>query len=109
VGYFTTNPTKSVLHFSDFSMIFYAIYKKQQNHFTIGVTLSQLGPQKDSFLCNVAPGAAGRRGLGKFRRARHRHGRGMAGEGSKGCYGPIWFGFGSRGGRRRGVQRSVDG
>jgi hypothetical protein len=35
VGYFTTKPTKLVLHFSDVSMIFYAIYKNQQTHFTI--------------------------------------------------------------------------
>jgi hypothetical protein len=35
MGYFTANPTKLVLHFSDFSTIFYAIYKKQENHFTI--------------------------------------------------------------------------
>jgi hypothetical protein len=38
------NPKKMALHFSDFSVIFYAIYKKQQNYYTIGVTLSQLGP-----------------------------------------------------------------
>jgi hypothetical protein len=44
VGYFTMNPTKFVLHFSDVSTIFYGVYKKQKNHFTIGVTLSQLGP-----------------------------------------------------------------
>jgi hypothetical protein len=56
-------------------------------------------------LCNVAPGTAGRRGLSKFRRARRRHGRGRARGGSKGGYGPIWVGFGSRGGRQRGVQR----
>jgi hypothetical protein len=35
VGYFTTNPTKLVSHFSDFSMIFYVIYKNQPNHNTI--------------------------------------------------------------------------
>jgi hypothetical protein len=28
VGYFTTKPTKLVLHFFDFSMMFCAIYKK---------------------------------------------------------------------------------
>jgi hypothetical protein len=37
-------------------MIFYAIYKKQGNHFTIGVTLLQGSPRKESFFCNVAPG-----------------------------------------------------
>jgi hypothetical protein len=46
VGYFSTNPTKLVLLFSDFSTIFYAIYKKQESHFTIGVTLLQGGPRK---------------------------------------------------------------
>jgi lipid-binding SYLF domain-containing protein len=30
------------LHFSDFSMIFYAIYKKQAIHFTIGVTTCRM-------------------------------------------------------------------
>jgi hypothetical protein len=45
-----------VLHFSDFSVIFYAIYKNQQTHFTISVALLQGGPRK--YLCfrNVAPG-----------------------------------------------------
>jgi hypothetical protein len=46
VGYFTTNPTKLVLHISDFSVIFYAIYKNQQTHFTILVALLQGGPRK---------------------------------------------------------------
>jgi hypothetical protein len=55
-----------VLHFSDFSVIFYAIYKNQQTHFTIIVALLQGGPWKEKFLCNVAPGGGGRRGLGKF-------------------------------------------
>jgi hypothetical protein len=35
VGFFTTNPTKLVLHFSDISTIFYEFYKNQQNGFTI--------------------------------------------------------------------------
>jgi hypothetical protein len=41
VGYFTMNPTKLALHFSDFSVIFYAIYKNQEITFTIGVHLLQ--------------------------------------------------------------------
>jgi hypothetical protein len=41
VGYFATNPTKLVLHFSDVSVIFYAIYKNQEITFTIGVHLLQ--------------------------------------------------------------------
>jgi hypothetical protein len=69
VGYFTMNPRKMVLHFSDFCMIFYAIYKNQENCNTIGDTLLQKNPRKDTFLCNVAPGVAGRRGEAKFRRA----------------------------------------
>jgi hypothetical protein len=52
------NPTKLVMHFSDFSTIFYAIYKKQLNHFTIGVNLLQGGPRKESVFCNVVLGAA---------------------------------------------------
>jgi hypothetical protein len=38
-------------------MIFYAIYKNQQTHFTILVALLEGGPQKDLGFCNVAPGA----------------------------------------------------
>jgi hypothetical protein len=82
VGYFTTNPTKLVLHFSDFSVIFYAIYKNQQTHFTILVALLQGGPRKDLGFCNVAPGvraAAVRRqfrpGIAGFRPG---NGRGVA-------------------------------
>jgi hypothetical protein len=56
VGYFTTNLTKFVLHFSDFSVIFYAIYKNQEISFTIGVHLLQGGPRKETRFCNVAPG-----------------------------------------------------
>jgi muramoyltetrapeptide carboxypeptidase LdcA involved in peptidoglycan recycling len=41
VRYFTMNPKKLVLHFSDFSVIFYAIYKNQGITFTIGVHLLQ--------------------------------------------------------------------
>jgi hypothetical protein len=41
VGYFTMNPKKLVLHFSDFSVIFYAIYKILEFTFIIGVHLLQ--------------------------------------------------------------------
>jgi hypothetical protein len=43
-GIFNHEPKKLILHFSDFSMIFYAIYNNQQKHFTISVTLLQSGP-----------------------------------------------------------------
>jgi hypothetical protein len=79
VGYITTNPKKLVLHFSDFSVIFYAIYKNQEITFTISVALLQQGPWKEIFLCNVVLGAAGRRGLAKFRRGSLRFGRGRGG------------------------------
>jgi hypothetical protein len=52
---FHNESNKISFAFFDVSTIFYAIYKKQQNHFTIGVTLSQLGPRKDLLFCNVAP------------------------------------------------------
>jgi hypothetical protein len=35
VGFFTTNPKKLVLHFSEISTIFYAIYNILQTGFTI--------------------------------------------------------------------------
>jgi hypothetical protein len=46
VGYFTTNSTKLVLHFSDFSTIFYVIYKNKLIGFTIEVILLRGGPEK---------------------------------------------------------------
>jgi hypothetical protein len=56
------DPKKLALHFSDFSVIFYAIYKNQELSLTIGVTFLQSRPWKEFDVCNVAPGAAGRRG-----------------------------------------------
>jgi hypothetical protein len=52
-----------VSHFSEFSVIFYAIYNFQQTALTIGVTFLQLGPWKELNACNSVPMAAGRRGL----------------------------------------------
>jgi hypothetical protein len=74
---------KFVLHFSDFSVIFYAIYKKQGNDNTIGVILLQEGPWKELLLCNVALGAAGRRGWANSGELAGARGRGRAGEGSR--------------------------
>jgi hypothetical protein len=51
------NPTELVLQFSDFPVIFYAIYKKQEKANTIGVTLLQERPWTDFGFCNVVPGA----------------------------------------------------
>jgi hypothetical protein len=73
-----------VSHFSEFSVIFYAIYKIQQNCVTIGVTFLQLRPWKDSNVCNVAPMAAGRRGLANSGEAGGVLARGRGGEGSRG-------------------------
>jgi hypothetical protein len=71
---------KFVLHFYDFSTIFYAIYKKQPNHFTIGVNLLQGGPRKEIFFCNVVPrGAAGAAPV-KFRPGGRRSSPGEGGE-----------------------------
>jgi hypothetical protein len=80
VGYFTANQKKLVLNFSDLSMIFYAIYKKQEIHFTIGVTTLQESPRKEICFCNVVPGAAGRRGLPEFDELAGVLCRGRAGE-----------------------------
>jgi hypothetical protein len=72
VGCFTTNPTKLVLHFSDFSVIFYAIYKNQKTHFTILVALLQGGPWKDLGFCNVAPGRGWPARVGQIPASRRR-------------------------------------
>jgi hypothetical protein len=55
-GIFHHESKKIGFTFSDFYMIFYAIYKNQEITFTIGVHLLQQGPWKEIFLCNVAPG-----------------------------------------------------
>jgi hypothetical protein len=63
-----------------FSVIFYAIYKNQQTHFTILVALLQVGPQKDPGFCNVAPGRGQRRSGGNSGRGSPGSGRGRVGE-----------------------------
>jgi hypothetical protein len=74
------NPTKFLSHFSDFSTIFYAIYKKQINGFTVGVTLLQGGPRQESVFCNAIPrGAAGGAPV-KFRSVGRRSSPGEGGE-----------------------------
>jgi hypothetical protein len=96
---------KLVLHFYDFSTIFYAIYKNQQTHFTILVALLQGGPRKEKFPCNVAPGGGGRRGLGKFRRCAAGFRPGRAREGPTGHWHSVsWVGRG-RGGSGGGAHR----
>jgi hypothetical protein len=57
------DPTKLVSQFSDFSVIFYIIYKNQQTALTVRVTLLRLGPWEELDVRNVALGAAGRRRL----------------------------------------------
>jgi hypothetical protein len=57
-----------VLHFSVFSVIFYAIYKNQENTFTSGVHLLQQGPWKDFGFRNVVPGRGAAAVPVKFRR-----------------------------------------
>jgi hypothetical protein len=76
--------TKLVLHYSDFSVIFYAIYKKQPKQFYYLSYQLQGGPRKELQIRNVVPGRTGRRGEAKFRRAAAGLGQGRAGEG---CWG----------------------
>jgi hypothetical protein len=102
VGHFTTNPKKLVLYFSEFSVIFYTIYKNQQTHFTILVALLQGGPRKDLCFCNVAPGGPGSGGPAKFRRAAAELGQGRAWGGARGHWGAIW-------GLGRGRERAGEG
>jgi hypothetical protein len=80
----TTDQTKLVSQFSEFSVIFYTIYKNQINCNTIGVTLLRIGPWKELKTCNVALGLAGRRGLPKSGEAGAGSGRGRGGGGPRG-------------------------
>jgi hypothetical protein len=110
VGYCTVNPTKLVLHFYDFPVIFYAIYKKQEINLTIGVHLLQRGPWKDFYVCNVALGRSGRRRWEKSGELAGARGRGRTGEGSRGALGPVWAlgrGGGGAGKRLVGGQRGA--
>jgi hypothetical protein len=89
------NPTKLILHFSGFSTILYGFYKKQESYFTIGVTLLQQGPWKDSCVCNVAPGARWPARLAKFRPDHRGSWPRKDGEGSRGALGfdlRVWTG-----------------
>jgi hypothetical protein len=70
-------------------MIFYAIYKKQPNHFTIGVNLLQGGPRKEIFFCNVAPGWPASGGPAKFRLTAGLGRPGTGGGGALGLRGPV--------------------
>jgi hypothetical protein len=71
--------------------MFHAIYKKQENHFTIRVTTSQKDPRKDFPFCNVVPGG------GRPARVEHNSGeprRSLAGGGWGGGLGLIRIRFG---------------
>jgi hypothetical protein len=83
------DPKKLVSQFSEFSVIFYAIYKIQQFGSTIGVTFLQLGPWKYLSVRNVVPPAAGRRGLADSGEAGGARARGRGGGGSRGYLGPV--------------------
>jgi hypothetical protein len=86
--------TKFVSHFSDFSVIFYTIYKNQQTTLTIGVTVLQLRPWKDLNVRNVVPMAADRRGFCNSGEAGGVLARGRGGGGSRGVLGLVWAGIG---------------
>jgi hypothetical protein len=79
-----------LLHFSDFSVIFDAIYKIQQFGSTTGVTFLQLGPWKELKVRNVVPMAAGRRGLANSGEAGAALDRERGGGGSRGVLGLVW-------------------
>jgi hypothetical protein len=72
------------LHFSDFSVIFYAIYKVQQICFNYLSYLLRIRPWKDFQIRNVTPGRTGRRGSPELSHSGGGFGRGMGGEGRGG-------------------------
>jgi hypothetical protein len=78
-----------VSHFSEFFVIFYAIYNFQQTALTVGVTFLQLGPWKDLNVCNAVLMAAGRRGLANSGEAGGVLARGRGGGGARDYLGPV--------------------
>jgi hypothetical protein len=78
VVFSTTNPTKLVLHFSEFSTIFYAFYKFQQNGSTIKDVSLRLGPWKDLGPRNWVPRPTGWRARRKSGGSGGAPGRGTA-------------------------------
>jgi hypothetical protein len=66
VGYLPANPAKLVLHFSDVSTIFYAIYKNQPNHkYYLSYPFARR-PSARIIVLQCGPWAAGRRGSGQI-------------------------------------------
>jgi hypothetical protein len=68
------------LHFSDFSVIFYAIYNKQPKQFYYLSYQLQGGPRKELQFRNVVPGRTGRRGSPELGRSGGGFGRGWVGK-----------------------------
>jgi hypothetical protein len=77
------DPKKLVSQFSEFSVMFYAIYKNQQIGSTIGVTFLRIRPWKGFGFCNVVPPAAGRRGVADSGEVGAALDRGRGGGGSR--------------------------
>jgi hypothetical protein len=87
VVYITTDLTKLVSHFSEFSVIFYAIYKVQQICVTIGVTFCESDPGK---ICSFAMYSSGwpAGAAAGIRRGRRRSGLGKGRRMARGVLGP---------------------
>jgi hypothetical protein len=107
-GYFTTNTTKLVLHFSDFSTIFYAIYKNQGNPLSCFSYHFAVQPSRRNTSLQCGPWARAAVRLAGIRRARRRS---RPGEDGGRVYGPQGLGFGGclalGGGRRAAHRRPV--
>jgi hypothetical protein len=79
VVFITRNPTKLVLHFSEFPTIFYAFYKSLQKKYTIEDASLLLGPWKEIGTHNWVPRPWEAAAPAKFRRAGCAPGRGSGG------------------------------
>jgi hypothetical protein len=105
VVFLTVNPTKSVLHFYEFSTIFYAFYKFLQKGYTIEDVSLRLGPWKDSGPHNWVPRPTGRRARRKSGGSGGALGRGTTRGRVHAHLGPIgscgWGGEALYGGARR--------
>jgi hypothetical protein len=94
VVFSTMNPTKLVLNFSEFSTIFYGIYKNQQIEFTIEVAILRWGPWEELGQATWPLAMAGGAGGQNSGDSGEGFSQEVVGEGARAHLGLTWAGVG---------------